>query len=452
MASMDALKRRAARGRFVVTSLAIRMLIAAAIGVSLVLLHLGSALAVTARHATLVSSEPAADSVMPAGLTWFRFVFSEPITAALSGASLETSDGRTIPLATAGDPNDAHVLMAPVPVLDSGAYKAAWRIVSADGHPVKGSFGFRVGPRIATDTMPKAVAPMSPDSSTAAPDNSAAGPSVGGAPLIPALLRGAGLGTLMALAGLLAYATWLAPSPENRHRPLARSLAIAAPVLLTAHLVAWLINISPTRTLDAGVAMTTLGTALGRIEAARVLLAWLALAALALGRRERFALGLATASLIVSGAIGHPAAISPLVAIPAKVLHLIGVALWIGGLAWIASADKTVPTDFLRGANRVSSIALLSIIVVALSGLIQTVLFLPEIGDILRSAYGLGVLAKVAGLGALVLFGAHHRYRVMPRIRESSDCMRLAHSVKREVAVMAVVILLGGVLAYIPPP
>src|SRR5688572_17341207 len=56
------------------------------------------------RHATLVRSEPAADSVMPVGLTHFRFVFSEPITAALSGASVLTADGRTIVLATAGDP------------------------------------------------------------------------------------------------------------------------------------------------------------------------------------------------------------------------------------------------------------------------------------------------------------------------------------------------------------
>jgi putative copper export protein len=86
------------------------------------------------------------------------------------------------------------------------------------------------------------------------------------------------------------------------------------------------------------------------------------------------------------------------------------------------------------------------------SGLVQTVLFLPDIGDIVRSAYGLGVLAKVAGLGALVLFGAHHRYRVLPKITCTADCVRMSRSVGREVTVMAVVVLLGGLLAYIPPP
>ena len=67
-------------------------------------------------------------------------------------------------------------------------------------------------------------------------------------------------------------------------------------------------------------------------------------------------------------------------------------------------------------------------------------------------AVDMGVLAKIAGLIALVAFGAHHRYRVMPKLTDSGDCIRMTHSVKREVVVMAVVVLLGGLLAYIPPP
>ena len=209
---------------------------------------------------------------------------------------------------------------------------------------------------------------------------------------------------------------------------------------------------SPTLTLDAGTAITTLGTALGRIEALRVALAILAFGALALVRRERLALIFAAASLVVSSAIGHSAALAPMLSVPAKALHLLGAALWLGGLLWLVSADRTDPDGFLRTAGRVSSIALGAVIVVALSGLIQTLLFLPAVADIVRSAYGIGVLAKVAGLLALVAFGAHHRYRVMPRIADAPACVRMSRSVTREIAVMVAVVLLGGVLAYIPPP
>jgi putative copper export protein/methionine-rich copper-binding protein CopC len=417
------------------------------------LLAHGAAEGAGVRHARLVSSEPAADSVMPAGLTWFRLVFSEPITSDLSGASLVASDGRTTALATAGDARDVHALVAPVPPLDAGTYRMDWRIVSADGHPVKGSFSFRVGARTAADSVraTQGTPPTAPQPIGTAGD-ATAGVGIAGAPLIPALLRGAGLGALMALAGLLAFSSWIAPDPHHGSRRLALGLAVAAPVLLAGHLIAWLINVSPAQTLDAGTAITTLGTALGRMEALRVGLAILACCALALVRRERLALVFATASLIVSSAIGHPAAIAPALAIPSKALHLLGVALWLGGLLWLVTADRSDPDGFLRKAGRVSSIALVAVIVVAASGLVQTVLFLPEIADIVRSAYGIGVLAKVAGLLVLVLLGAHHRYRVMPRLVDAPACVRMARSVTREVAVMAVIVLLGGMLAYIPPP
>jgi putative copper export protein len=198
--------------------------------------------------------------------------------------------------------------------------------------------------------------------------------------------------------------------------------------------------------------MKTLGTALGRVEALRVGLAWLALWAFSLARRERLALVFAAAALVVSGAIGHPAAIVPEWAIPAKVLHLLGAALWLGGLLWLATTDRGAPLVFARSAARVSSIALWAVIVVAFTGVVETRLFLAHFSDIVRSAYGIGVLAKVTGLGVLVVFGAHHRYRVLPGLTESADCVRMAHSVTREVMVMAIVVLLGGFLAYVPPP
>ena len=52
----------------------------------------------------------------------------------------------------------------------------------------------------------------------------------------------------------------------------------------------------------------------------------------------------------------------------------------------------------------------------------------------------------------LVLFGAHHRYRVMPKLGQPGVADDFTHSLRKEVLVMSLVILVGGLLAYIPPP
>jgi putative copper export protein len=104
----------------------------------------------------------------------------------------------------------------------------------------------------------------------------------------------------------------------------------------------------------------------------------------------------------------------------------------------------------------VSSRALIAVIAVAFTGVVQTRLFLASWAGLVTSAYGLLVLAKIAGLVALVAFGAYHRQRVMPRVAATltaaTGARVLRASVAREVIVIAIVILLGGLLAYVPPP
>jgi putative copper export protein len=81
------------------------------------------------------------------------------------------------------------------------------------------------------------------------------------------------------------------------------------------------------------------------------------------------------------------------------------------------------------------------------------VFFLPRLTDIYSSAYGAVSLAKLAGLLVLVGFGAHHKFRVLPRLRQDPAVARgFSTTLRREVVVMTVVVLLGGLLGYLPPP
>jgi putative copper export protein len=182
-------------------------------------------------------------------------------------------------------------------------------------------------------------------------------------------------------------------------------------------------------------------------------LALLALWALALARRPALALLFALGALAVSGATGHSAAIAPVWAVPAKAIHLLAASAWLGGLLWLLVHLRGDPDDAEREAARVSTTALVAVLLVALTGVVQTALFLPSLRDLVHSAYGALVLAKAAGLLVLVAFGAYHRYRVLPRLaRDARTAGRFTRTLRGEVALMLVVVLLGGLLAYVPPP
>src|SRR5690242_17400784 len=251
----------------------------------LTLLSASAALAIppSAKHATLVSSEPAANSRLATAPTKVRLVYSEPIEGKLAKVSIVPASGTPIVLRAGGDPRDVHAVIAPVDALGTGSYKVEWRVVSADGHPVDGSFSFTVGDTTAVAPVAPAAPVMPPPTAQPEPreEPEAWGPAAVGAPLIPAVLRGTGLGALAATAGLLLFMAGARPNAAQRGdarlRSVTTAFAIAAPVLLGAHLVTWLINTSPDLTFDPAWAASALTTTVGKIELCRVGLTILAL-------------------------------------------------------------------------------------------------------------------------------------------------------------------------------
>lgn len=411
-------------------------------------------------HATLVSSEPAARSRLATTPRRVRLVFSEPVEGGLARIVLVTAGRPPITLAARGDPRDVHAVVAPVDALAPGGWRVDWRVVSADGHPVDGTFVFFVG----DSTLGAPPARPVPPAEAAGQHAEDQGPTIVGAPVVAAVLRGAALGALMALAGMLLFLLRAAPNGapvDARVRGVIMTLAVAAPLLLAAHLTAWLVHTAPEHRLDATWAASSFSTAVGQVELWRTGLALLALWAWWLARRPALALLFATAALLASGAVGHSAAIQPVVAVPAKAVHLAAGAAWLGGLLWLTvrPGDDDAPR-FAADARRVSALALLAVIAVALSGVVQTLLFLPSLGDLVTSAYGRLALAKAAGLLGLVAFGAYNRQRIMPRLvgdvagddrTAPGGATMLRSSVGRELIVMGIIILLGGLLAYVPP-
>ncbi|HZI42322.1 MAG TPA: copper resistance protein CopC [Gemmatimonadaceae bacterium] len=396
-------------------------------------------------HAMLVSAEPPADSVVPASPRRVRLLFSEQLEPTLASISLIGGDGRATKLHVAGDPYDVDALIAPIADLAPGAYRVAWHVVSADGHPVGGSYLFWVGRK--GGPVPRAGLAESQLVETGW------GPSLLAAPMIPALARGIAVGCAMALAGLLVFMTWPGQAADVRGGGLVRALALAAPVFLALHFAAWIVNVSPAHRLTSSALAAAAGSATGKIDLWCLGLSVLALWALWLVRHPRIALVFALAVVLLSGATGHSAAIQPWLAAPARSLHLLAGAVWLGGICWLIAYSRGEGAGFAREASRVSTLALWSVIAVAASGIGMSLLFLSSIGDLVHSGYGAVMLGKVAGLLVLVAFGAYYRARALPRLDgDQTTSASFKAVLQRELVVMTIVVLLGGWLAYVPPP
>jgi putative copper export protein len=272
-------------------------------------------------------------------------------------------------------------------------------------------------------------------------------------PVLPAILRGLGVGLLTAFAGLLWFLrTRRDAAPQPRTHGLLSRVSIGTAGVLALHLVVWALAASPDRSLGGEQMAAMLASRVGRMELARTGLAVLACWAFLLARREWLAFAFAVGAMLVSSATGHSAVIHSGWTIPARALHLFAIAVWLGGLLWLLTLERASIAVITTEAERVSSLALVGVVVVTITGVVQTKFFIGEWGELVRSAYGAIAIVKLAGLAGLVLFGAHHRFRVMPRLAEAGVADDFSRSLRREVVLLSLVILVGGLLAYVPPP
>jgi copper transport protein len=385
----------------------------------------------TAVHAHLVASTPAAGDTLRLPPAQIRLAFSEPVEGVMAEIRIVRPDGSVLQPVAATDPNDVKVVVASLAALEAGGYRVVWRVVSADGHVVSGDYAFYV-----EGAEPQVLAAPPP-------------PPVEPEPVPPLGLRAAV--EALAMAALLLFAgSLLFLEPGTRRVPrLLAALALLAPLLLAGDLLVWALTASPGTDPAAALSRASRTTS-GRIELVRLGLVLLAAGALALARRPRPAAVLAVAAVLASGAAGHALARTPLVEIPAKAVHLVAAAAWLGGLVRLAGADPDA-ADFPRLARRVSAVALMSVVAIAATGILQAALLLPDPPSLWRSNYGRLVLAKAGALATLVALGAFHRFRLLPRLGAGS-APTLRRSVRREILVFAVVLLVAAWLAQVPPP
>lgn len=94
-------------------------------------------------HTTLVSSQPAHGETLPESPEEIVLELSDEVDVVAEPVRLYDHDGADVPVGEARA--DGVEVTVPVSPLGDGTYVVVWRVTALDGHPVSGSFWFRVG-------------------------------------------------------------------------------------------------------------------------------------------------------------------------------------------------------------------------------------------------------------------------------------------------------------------
>ena len=135
-------------------------------------------------------------------------------------------------------------------------------------------------------------------------------------------------------------------------------------------------------------------------------------------------------------------------------LHVVGAALWTGGLAAVVLFVAPRRGLLAQALPRLSTLATAAIGTVGITGLFNGLIALlntPEIGfaGLFTTGYGQLVLLKIACLAALALLAARIRFQLLPRIARHQRTALLTWAAF-ELGVMGVAYGLGAVLARSP--
>ncbi|MFD4556015.1 copper resistance CopC/CopD family protein [Streptomyces sp. NPDC058469] len=366
------------------------------LGPLLVLFLLGTAGTASA-HAALESTDPADGSVLKSAPRTVTLTFSESVALLDDSFRVYDPDNRRVKTSSAHHAKDAgDTASVTLPAeLGTGTFTVAWRVVSADSHPVSGAFTFSIGKPSATTT------PIN----TAPTEN----------PLTGSLYDIARYFAYIAAALLIGTATFVAlcrpPNPSVLNKP-----TLMGWWTLLAATVALLILRSP---YEAGTGLATafepsaipktLTSRPGLALAARLLLlAATAAFLLRLRGRERFgrvALGTGAAlavglALTWASAEHASAGIQVPVAMTSAVLHLLAMSVWLGGLTALLTVLYRSPRLDAAPVARFSRLAFASVTVLVVTGVYQSWRGLGSWNALTGTSYGCILLVK---LGAVTL-------------------------------------------------
>ena len=275
-------------------------------------------------------------------------------------------------------------------------------------------------------------------------------------------LRAVSFITVLQAAGVAMF-LWLFGGSLVRSANAVRSLGTGAAVVGGFFTVAHHL-IQPARMtgsfagmFDGSLQVMLLTSDAGATNAIRIL--GLVMLVLGLSKLNRLgeAVSLIGATLVVVsfGVMGHTAAHDQRwVLVALLVIHLLIIAFWFGALLPLYMASAREPVEETASViEEFSAIAAWLVPIIFIAGLVMSVFLLEELNN-LWTAYGLSLLAKVAGFGFLMGLAVLNKWRLSPAIAagRSTSLISFRRSVAAEWCLIVSVLTLTASMTSLFSP
>jgi copper transport protein len=432
----------------------------------------GAALALPASawaHAALLQTIPEASRTTNVAPTEVRLRYSEPVEPRFAIVSVTDAAGQQV---TAGDPSAApgspQTLVTPLKRVPEGWFLVFWRVISADGHPVRGAFTFAVGPN--PGPPPQFQVPSLSETATTG--------------RLLAARWVVFLAVLSAL-GLFVLRTLIVRPVVRAVRGCSlRSLNVAFGVAVAVSLLAipvYVLLATAQFTLrsfwDFGdILPAARASGFGRdfldLEFVMALFALAGGIALYVDRPEReqrsvsellalpSALAAAAAALVLPALAGHAGQRTPRgLSLPLDAAHLGAASVWLGGLIglvvfWLSVGRAGRAAALAYVVPRFSAVAFCSVLLLIGTGIGRALQELPTLASLWQTSYGQALLWKIGLLSAALLLAAVNLARTKPRLQggDASAPLLLRRLVQGEIVFVAAALFAAGVLASLAPP
>jgi copper transport protein len=421
-------------------------------------------------HANLVRTDPAEGAVLPTAPDQIRFTFDEAVRGVPHGVQIFDAQGDLVEASATIDGTDLKVGLSKD--LGKGTTVITWRVVSDDGHPIRGALTFSVG------APSREVTPVPAETS-----------STSEAPWTLTAVRWVGYTGLLLATGLIIFAAMFRPGAAPGSR-----LVIAKRAAAAVTVAAWLavLPITAIYLLGGGPDLLGQGSTWSSLPLTDYVVSALVIggsvvAVLLSGavsrppprsdgstsqrpvgagttsRGRRIAAVIAAAVAVTAPAlVGHTRAASPeVLVIGADALHLLAGSVWLGGVIGLAltlpalSHQGTAAAELL---TRFSTAAAGVLAALVATGALLAWRILGSWSALVGTGYGRLLLIKIAIVLAALAIAAWNRWSLLPRLRQASKPagrQARAHPVMRataaEGAVLVVALLITGLLVDTSP-
>ncbi|GAA3402668.1 copper resistance CopC/CopD family protein [Paenibacillus hodogayensis] len=389
-------------------------------------------------HSVLTKAVPEPNSQLAEAPDRIELTFNERLESELYYIKLYDEIGRVVSDRKAALSEDQKALSLELPKLSNGRYTVTYHVISADGHPVEGTYVLSFGPGgdgglIADSSSLHAGHQLSADMSVY--------------DILKYVSRIAYFFGLLAVVGWVLWGVWadLRQSPIRDHYrngllAMQRTHFLALIAFIYFHYQ----DLLGDQGLGELLSLFT-GTWVGRSWLAALVLALVGFAWLGRSKAGDAAwIALLLAAKSVNGhAMGHE---PQWLTVSLDFAHLLGAAVWVGGLLLIVplwNKNRAWVDSFLP---RFSNGALIAIIVLVLSGTATTLLYLPGLNYLLYSQWGKFLIAKVVFVVLVILLGLG--IRMAMKQRKEKD---LRDMVRMDFGAMAIIVVLVGLLTFISP-